>query len=81
MSGRRGSVLFQTPQDSTIERGDVGAIERVRALPEPVPDPELIEAAAKLLGEAKHRSAGRCYAILANGDAARPRAGENAGRA
>ncbi|HWE76822.1 MAG TPA: thiamine pyrophosphate-dependent enzyme [Stellaceae bacterium] len=61
MSGRRGPVLFQIPQDSTMERGDVGAIERARTLPEPVPDPDLIEAAAKLLGAAKHP------AILAGG--------------
>lgn len=61
LGGRRGPVLFQIPQDSTAERGDVGALQRARSMPVPVPDPDLLEKAAKLLGEAKNP------AILAGG--------------
>lgn len=61
MGGRRGPVLFQIPQDSAMERGEVAALHRARPIPAPVPDPDLLESAAKLLGGAKNP------AILAGG--------------
>ena len=51
--GRCGPVLFQIPEDVSAQRAEVGPIHAAASEPDPEPDPDLVEKAAKLLGEAK----------------------------
>lgn len=53
LSGRRGPVLFQIPQDVTAQRGEVAAVRPAEREPEAQPDPDLIAQAARLLGAAQ----------------------------
>jgi len=53
ISGRCGPVLFEIPEDVTAQRGDVTGMAVVSRDPDPVPDPDLIEKAAQLLGKAQ----------------------------
>jgi acetolactate synthase-1/2/3 large subunit len=63
LSGRQGPVLFEVPDNVTVERGEVTIAERARREPDPRPDASLIEKAAALLGAAKRP------AIIAGGGA------------
>jgi acetolactate synthase I/II/III large subunit len=53
LSGRGGPVLFQVPDDVTVESADVTLGARGARLPDPVPDQKAVEQAAAWLGAAK----------------------------
>ncbi len=53
MSGRRGAVLFEVPEDMTALRADVALEGAAGREAEPRPDPDLIAQAAALLGAAQ----------------------------
>jgi acetolactate synthase-1/2/3 large subunit len=53
MSGRRGAVLFEVPEDATALRAEVVLGGAAGREPDPMPDPDLIAKAAALLGAAE----------------------------
>lgn len=53
LSGRCGPVLFQVPDDVTVETADVSLGMRGARLPDPVPDQKAVEQAAQWLAGAK----------------------------
>lgn len=53
LSGRRGAVLFEVPEDVTALRADVALEGAAGREVDPQPDPDLVAAAAKMLGSAQ----------------------------
>src|ERR1700760_4765172 len=53
LSGRRGPVALEMPWDVFTQRADVGPSKPFDPLPSPLPDPDRIKAAAKLIADSK----------------------------
>src|SRR6201996_6001305 len=53
MSGRRGPVALEMPWDIFTQRADVAPSKPFDPLPSPLPDPDRIKAAAKLIADSK----------------------------
>src|SRR6201994_1554492 len=53
LSGRRGPVALEMPWDVFTQRAEVGPSKPFDPLPSPLPDPDRIKAAAKLIADSK----------------------------
>jgi acetolactate synthase I/II/III large subunit len=53
LSGRRGPVALEMPWDVFTQRAEVGPSKPFDLLPAPLPDPDRIKAAAKLIADSK----------------------------
>ncbi len=54
MSGRRGAVLLEVPEDIAAETADISIPDAARIEASPQPDPEIVKKAASILGAAKN---------------------------